>query len=102
MTPKERQKRDRVLARQSKRFYVSLLESGHPAPTLLKLMVFRMGRTSIRLELDDSSRDYRHYKDKGWFESAYFYPVRLSPLKRMAGALFDATQTRIAKNRRSS
>ena len=101
MTEKERQKRDNVLARQSKRFYGSLLKSDYPAPTLLKLMAFRMGRTSIRLELDDNSRDYRHYKDKGWFESAYFYPVRLGPLKRLAGGLFDSTQARRTRNRKS-
>lgn len=101
MTEKERLKRDRALARQSKRFYGNLVKSDYPAPTLLKLMAFRMGRTSIRLELDDGSRDYRHYKDKGWFESAYYYPVRLGPLKRLAGDLFDSAQTRMTRNRKS-
>ncbi|MGZ5424467.1 MAG: NADPH-dependent FMN reductase, partial [Candidatus Aminicenantales bacterium] len=100
MTEKERQKRDRVLARQSQRFYESLLKSDHPAPTLLKLMAFRMGRTSIRLELDDSSCDFRHYKDKGWFESDYFYPVRIGPVKKLAGDLFDSIQNRITRNRK--
>jgi multimeric flavodoxin WrbA len=101
MTERDKQKRDRVLARQSQRFHGSLLKSDYPAPTLLKLMAFRMGRTSIRLELDDRSRDYRHYKDMGWFESAYFYPVRLGPLKRLAGGLFDSTQTKITRKRKS-
>ena len=101
MTEKERQKRDSVLARLSQRFYEKMMKAAYPVPTLLKLMAFRMGRTSIRLELDDSSRDFRHYKDKGWFESDYFYPVRIGPLKRLAGGLFDSTQTRMTRNRKS-
>jgi hypothetical protein len=34
-------------------------------PILLKLIAFRMGRTSLGLELDDSTRVYRYYKDRG-------------------------------------
>jgi hypothetical protein len=35
-------------------------------------MLFRMSRTSIRLMLDEGFRDYRYYKEKGWFESDYY------------------------------
>jgi hypothetical protein len=35
----------------------------------------RMARTSMGPMLDDSSRDYTYYKDKGWFESDYYYPI---------------------------
>ncbi len=72
MTKKEKQKIDRALARQSQRFHERLVKPAYPVPTSLKLMAFRMGRTSVRLELDASSRDYAYYKDKGWFESDYF------------------------------
>jgi multimeric flavodoxin WrbA len=99
MTEKEKQKRDRALAKQSRRFYEKLVKPGLPEPGLLHLMAFRMGRTSMRLELDDSSRDYRYYKDKGWFESDYFYPTRLGPFKKVAGGLFDSLQARRTKNR---
>jgi multimeric flavodoxin WrbA len=89
MTEKEEQKIDRALAKQSQRFYKRLLKPAYPVPTLFKLMAFRMARTSIRLEIDDSSRDYAYYKEKGWFESDYFYPAHLGALKRTAGSLFD-------------
>ncbi len=101
MTDKEKYKLERSLVRQSKRFYERLMKAAYPVPTLFKLMVFRMSRTSMRLELDDLSRDYRYYKDKGWFESDYFYPVRLSPLKKLAGGLFDSFQARMTRNRKS-
>ena len=86
---KDQQKIDRALTALSKRFYASLAKQPYPEPSWTMLMGFRMGRTSIHDELDDRSRDYRYYDEKGWFESDYFYPAPLSPLKKAAGKLFD-------------
>ncbi len=88
-TEQDQQKIDRSLAEHSKRFYASLAKPAYPAPTLFKLMYFRIGRTMINQRLDDRSIDYRYYAEKGWFASDYFYPTRLGPLKRLAGFLFD-------------
>jgi multimeric flavodoxin WrbA len=101
MTGKEKQKIDRTLERHSKRFYEKLVKPVYPVPMFLKLMVFRMGRTSMRLELDEKSRDYTYYDEKGWFESDYFYPARLGALKKLAGGLFDFIAVRMSENRRS-
>ena len=86
---KDQQKIDRALAELSKRFYASLARPAYPEPSWFMLMGFRMGRTSIRQLLDDRSRDYTYYAEKGWLESDYFYPTHLSPLKKAAGKLFD-------------
>ena len=101
MTEKEKEKRDRALAKQSRRFHERMTKPAYPVPTLLGLMGFRMGRTSIKLELDDSSYDFGYYKDKGWFESDYFYPVRLGPLKKAAGRLFESIQAKRTRKRKS-
>ena len=97
MTEKQKQKIDRALAAHSRRFYERLLKPAYPSPMLLKLMAFRMARTSIRLTLDDSSRDYTHFKDQGWFESDYYYPVRLNVLQKGTGSLFDSIAARMAR-----
>ena len=86
---KDQQKIDRALTALSKRFYASLAKPAYPEPSWLMLMGFRMGRTSIHETLDDRSRDYRYYAEKGWLESDYFYPTHLNPLKKAAGKLFD-------------
>ena len=99
MTEKERQKRDKALAGQSRRFHERMMRTPYPVPSLLKLVAFRMGRTGMRLELDDSSFDYRYYRDKGWFDSDYFYPTRLGPLKRAAGGLAESIQARRTRKR---
>ncbi len=41
----------------------------------------------INQMLDDRSIDYRYYAEKGWFESDYFYPTRLGPLKKAGRSL---------------
>lgn len=91
---KQRQLNQRILATHAGRFYDRLTRPSLPAPTLMHLMMFRMGRTKIRLMLDETSRDYRYYRDKGWFEDDYFYPVRLNPFKKVVGHLFDYTAAR--------
>jgi hypothetical protein len=48
--------------------------------------------------LDEASRDFTYYREKGWFESDYFYPVRLGLFKNAAGRLFDSVSSRRAKN----
>jgi multimeric flavodoxin WrbA len=90
-TEKDQQKIDRAIDELSKRYYVTLVNSAHPAPTMFKLMLFRMGRTTMKQMLDDSSRDYRYYAEKGWFDSDYFYPTHLGLLKKLAGNIFDST-----------
>jgi hypothetical protein len=75
------------------------VKPAYRVPTLFRLWAFRAGRTSIRLELDDNSRDYTYYKEKGWFESDYCYPTRLGALKKAAGSLFDSIQARMTRKR---
>jgi multimeric flavodoxin WrbA len=99
MTEKQQRKTDQLLAKQARRFLSKMERPSYPAPTLLKLMLFRLSRTSMRLELDERFRDYRYYTEQGWFESDYYYPTRLGALKTGAGKLFDWMAARMAKAR---
>jgi multimeric flavodoxin WrbA len=97
MTEKAQAKIDRTLGRQSKRFHERLAKPSFPVPAVVKLMAFRMSRTSMKLMLDGSSRDYTHYSDKGWFDSDYYYPTHLGALKKVAGNLFDSLAGSMAR-----
>jgi multimeric flavodoxin WrbA len=99
ITAKQQKKTDRVLAQHSGKFYERLMNQALPTPPLLNLMVFRMSRTSIKLMLDESWRDYTYYRDKGWFESDYYYPTRLGVLKKGAGRFFDSFAKSRARKR---
>jgi len=98
MTDEMKRKNDKILAAQSREFYDSLRRQPvYPVPGLFKLMIFRMSRTSLALMLDESYRDFTYYRDQGWFESDYFYPVRLNAFKKVVGRLFDRMAARKAK-----
>ncbi len=96
LTEKKRLKIDGILAAHGRRFHDRLTQPPYPVPSLIKLMLFRMARTSVRLMLNETYRDYTYYREKGWFESDYFYPARLSVFKKAAGSLFDFAISRTA------
>jgi multimeric flavodoxin WrbA len=89
MTEKQQKKIAKALAAQARRYDAKLKRPGYPAPTWIQLAIFRLGRTKMRLELDEDYRDYAYYADKGWFESDFYYPTRLGFLKKGAGKFFD-------------
>jgi len=97
ITKAGQKKIDVALDRLSRRFYLQLIRKQYPSPGLFWLLGFRMGRTNIRKGLDESWRDYTYYKENGWFESDYYYPVRLNLLKKMAGKLFDKLALQIIR-----
>lgn len=96
----EKEKFNKMLKKQSERFLTRLMKPAYPAPKLIMLIGFRSGRTSIKLELDESYRDYLYYQEKGWFESSYFYPVRMSAFKNFIGNFFDTLQARATRKRK--
>ncbi|WP_236886667.1 hypothetical protein [Clostridium beijerinckii] len=52
-------------------------------------MMFRIASTSIMVGQDEKFRDYRYFKEKGWFESDYYYDTPLGLIKKLAGCFFD-------------
>jgi multimeric flavodoxin WrbA len=95
MNAKEQQTIDRIVSAHSRRFYAGLAQPQYPVPTLLKLYGFRAARTSMRVMLDETSRDFTYYRDKGWFEADYFYPTPIGVLKKATGSLVDAITARM-------
>lgn len=89
MSEKALRRMDRALTEQAARIHRQLLKPAFPTPSFFELMMFRMGRTGIRLNAPQDLRDWAYYRDKGWFDSAYYYPTRLGWPKRVAGAFFD-------------
>ena len=99
MTEKQQRKSDKALAAQARRFHAQLQKPPYPAPNLFGLMMFRMGRTKVRLELDETFCDYRYYQEQGWFTSDFYYPTHLGLLGKGAGKCFDALFTRLTQAR---
>lgn len=99
ITEAQRRNTSKALGKLSRQFHDRLSKSAGRVPSLLELMIFRMARTGIRRELDESYLDYRYYSEHGWFDSDYYYPTHFGLLKRGAGRLFDSVSARIYKPR---
>lgn len=99
ISEKEQAKNDRIIDRKSKEFYSLLQKKGIPSPSLFRFMLFRLSRSAVKASLDDSYKDFRHYTEKGWFESDYYYPVKLGPIRKLAGKFFDIIGARMARKK---
>lgn len=97
VTEAAREKNSHEIKKAAARFYRKLMHPSPPSPSFFRLMLFRMSRTSIEAMLNDEYYDYRHYKEKGWFESDYCYDVSLNPIKKLAGRIFDFIGRRMSK-----
>jgi multimeric flavodoxin WrbA len=97
ITKDAQEKNSCEIQRAAARFYRVLMRPVPPSPSFLRLMMFRMSRTSMKGMLSDEYCDYRHYKAKGWFESDYYYDVSLNPIKNLAGRLFDFMGRRMSR-----
>lgn len=96
MTEQRQAKLEKVTHQAAERFYNGLLKRSNRIPSLLKLIAFRISRTQIK-SLDESYYDYCYYRDKGWFESDYYYEISLNPFKKCIGCFFDFVGHQLAK-----
>ena len=94
-----RKKNTLKLKRAAMRFNKLLVRSTLPSPSLFRLMLFRISRTSIKPMLGEENRDFRHYRESGWLKDDYYYPVALGPVKKAGGLMFDFLGGQIVKNR---
>jgi multimeric flavodoxin WrbA len=95
---KQKTQNNNDIKKLSKEYYSHLKENNYPTPSILELALFRISRTNIKINLDENYKDYLYYKDNGWFESKYYYDVKLNPLKKLAGRIFDNIGLQMSKN----
>ncbi len=98
MSDKRQFEINKVIDELSNKFYKQLIKNEFPKASLKGLIAFRMSRTSIKIMLDEKYRDYNFYKDNGWFESEYYYRVKMNPFKKGFGKIFDKIGKHLAKN----
>ncbi|SHO53016.1 flavodoxin family protein [Anaerocolumna xylanovorans] len=83
-----RRKNDRRIKKAASAFYKELMRTT-PSPSIFRLMLFRLSRTSMSVMIDEAYRDFRYYQEKGWFKSDYYYETSLGPVKKAVGHFFD-------------
>jgi multimeric flavodoxin WrbA len=88
MTDKQVRKLKEAMSNTAARFSKSLNRTELPAPSLFRLMMFRMTRSAIQ-SAKVRYFDYDYYKEKGWFESDHYYPTNLGSIRKLLGRFFD-------------
>jgi len=97
LTEKRHDQIKKEMEKASKRFYNELYKKKYRQPTLLRQMLFCMTRSGIK-HAETKLYDYEYYKKSGWFESEYYYDIRLGFMRKLLGRLFDSFGKQIAKN----
>ncbi len=96
---KEQQTVEKEMVKLAGRLKKALSGKLLPSPSLFRLMIFRFTRSAHKYGKEDNM-DFRTYRDKGWFESDYFYPVRLGPVKKLAGFFADLMIKKMAEKKK--
>ena len=88
-TEKAQQRISRDIRKAATRFTKALDRDQLTSPSFYRLMMFRFQRSGMKGLQDNNYKDYRYFKEQGWFDSDYFYPVSMGVFKKLAGSLFD-------------
>lgn len=93
MTEKQRAQLVDKVGKAATRFHKEV-NRPTPSPPLLRLAIFRLSRNGIK-NADPSLKDHQYYGDMGWYESDYYYPASLGPIKRLVGDIADLIARRM-------
>ncbi len=60
-----------------------------PSPSLFKLIIYRMTRSSMKYFSEATIVDKKYYEDKGWNTADYYYKTKLNVCKKTVGRIID-------------
>ena len=83
------QKDNQIIGAALERFSKEIHRTRVKNPSLLRFMMFRMARTSIKYGEDALPPDKAYYQKRGWFEANYYYDIKLDTLRKIVGILLD-------------
>ncbi len=72
----------------AKRFSKEINRHQQPSPSFFRILMFHMTRLAHKYSGQDN-KDARHFREKGWLESDYWYPVKLGSIKYLFGRIVD-------------
>lgn len=82
-------KNNAMISQAMGRFMMAVLNYKESKPTLFRLAIFRMTRSSMKYSDEALPADKKYYSDMGWFESNYYTSIKIGLIKRVFGALID-------------
>lgn len=92
------EKNSKAIMKALEKFSKALDNEKPVKPTLFKLMIFRMTRSSMKYFDEALEPDKKYFEAKGWLDSDYYYDVEINPIKKIIGNFFDIMVRRMARN----
>jgi multimeric flavodoxin WrbA len=86
-----------VISDAASRLIKAVQNGREKQPSLFKLAIFRMTRSSMKHSDEALAADKAYYCDMGWFESRYYTDVRLGPIRVVLGAGIDSMIRRMIR-----
>ncbi len=90
---------DQKIDSAARRFVKVLRQRESRSPSFYEFAIFRMVRSMYRVSNDQEHVDYCYYRDQGWLESDYYYPIRAGLVRRILGTAIDRFGAKIATKR---
>ena len=69
-----------------------------PNPDAAELINFRVWRSVVMRTEQASPYDFEHWKQSGWFDQNYYYPIKTNPLANSLAAMIEAMINRAIRN----
>jgi len=96
---RQKEKIDVELNKKAQKFCKLLTATKSPNPSFKRLFMFRLVRTFHENNPSkEFIKDYKYYKEQGWFDSQYYYNVNIGLLKKFIGMLADKFALTQVKN----
>lgn len=98
LAPKMRARIEKETVKTARRFFQALQERRSPAPSLPRLLWFRMWRINARACRESNPTDFHYWTEKGWFEQDYYTGEPVSAVKRLAANLIEPLIVRVMRS----
>ena len=89
LVPKMRAKLEQDLQKTARHFFDAVQAGTVPAPSLGKLLWFRMWRINARACRGENPTDFGYWQEKGWFEQGYYTGARIHPIHRLLASVIE-------------
>jgi len=96
--PRYRPKLDKAANSVAKRLLTAVDRNITPQPGIAELINFRVWRSVVTRTRDASPYDWNYWKESGWLEQDYYYPVNPGPLANGIAALVEKIIDRTIRN----
>ncbi len=100
---KKIEEKNNLLTKDAAERFLKALQHDQPrSPSLFRLMIFRITRTSMQYFDEVLESDKKYFEKNGWFNSDYYYDVKLNPFKKVVGKYFDNMMKNMAKKEQNN